>query len=188
MSPDLREQIHESLNLRETDDLLEIWQAHNSAEWSELAFEVIAEILRERLGEIPPQPAAVHTLDADEDAADLDADDDGPGDGAPDAENAPVFYDPRQVLRLASWLGWVGIAYAIYAILANLQRWPGTLQLVQSFFLQTPQFDFLARLIAVVITGLDIVIAVAICYFPLRALAHVLEILMEMEFNSRKQK
>jgi hypothetical protein len=55
MSNDLREQIHNELNLRETEDLLEIWRANDHEEWSDTAFEVIREILSERLGEVPPQ-------------------------------------------------------------------------------------------------------------------------------------
>jgi hypothetical protein len=52
---DLRNQIYNSMNLKETDELIEIWQRHNSNEWSDFAFEVVEEILRDRLGELPPQ-------------------------------------------------------------------------------------------------------------------------------------
>jgi hypothetical protein len=55
MDENLREQIFNSMNIRETDDLIEIWKAHNISEWSELAFDVVKEILIERLGELPPQ-------------------------------------------------------------------------------------------------------------------------------------
>jgi len=51
----LRKQIYDNLNLRETEDLLEIWQAANTDEWAEGTFEIIREILLERLGSVPPQ-------------------------------------------------------------------------------------------------------------------------------------
>ncbi|MFT3892391.1 MAG: hypothetical protein QM730_12215 [Anaerolineales bacterium] len=53
MNDDLRSQIYNELNLRETDDLLDIWHANDHEEWSDTAFEVIKEILTDRLGEIP---------------------------------------------------------------------------------------------------------------------------------------
>ncbi len=57
MQPDdriyMKTQIHQNLNTRETDDLLEIWQQADLEEWTELALEVVGEILQERLGETP---------------------------------------------------------------------------------------------------------------------------------------
>jgi hypothetical protein len=55
MNDDLRSQIHNSMSLKETSELINIWQRHNLNEWSDLAFEVVENILRERLGELPPQ-------------------------------------------------------------------------------------------------------------------------------------
>ncbi len=51
----LREQIYNSLNLRETEELVDIWQTHDSEMWTDLAFEVVKNILQTRLGELPPQ-------------------------------------------------------------------------------------------------------------------------------------
>ncbi len=57
MSDELRTQIYNSLLLRDTEDLLEIWQSANTDEWSEDVFDILKEILFERLGDVPPQPA-----------------------------------------------------------------------------------------------------------------------------------
>jgi hypothetical protein len=54
MNDDLRNQIYNSMSLKETDELIDTWQKHNSNQWSALAFEVIKDILRDRLGELPP--------------------------------------------------------------------------------------------------------------------------------------
>ena len=45
--------IQRELNLRETEDLVEIWQEHDKAKWSESAFEAIRLILLKRTGEVP---------------------------------------------------------------------------------------------------------------------------------------
>jgi hypothetical protein len=55
MSDDFRKQLYRNLNQKETDELIEIWQANNHIEWTEMTFDLIREILRERLSELPPQ-------------------------------------------------------------------------------------------------------------------------------------
>jgi tetratricopeptide (TPR) repeat protein len=55
MADDLRSQIYNNLVIRDTEDLLEIWQDGDTAQWSEEALEVVEEILIQRLGEVPPQ-------------------------------------------------------------------------------------------------------------------------------------
>ena len=51
----MKSQIRDTLRLKETEELLEIWQQANHEEWTDLAFEVVQEILKERLGEVPAQ-------------------------------------------------------------------------------------------------------------------------------------
>jgi tetratricopeptide (TPR) repeat protein len=53
MKESLRQKMHESLANRETDDLLEIWQDGSDQDWQPEAFDVIADILHERLGHLP---------------------------------------------------------------------------------------------------------------------------------------
>lgn len=55
MNDDLRDQIYSNMLLKETDELIEIWQKHDTGEWTEMAFEVVREILQNRLGELPLQ-------------------------------------------------------------------------------------------------------------------------------------
>ncbi len=49
----LKKQIRERMLLKETEELLEIWNKDDHGEWSEEAFQVVNEILRERLGRAP---------------------------------------------------------------------------------------------------------------------------------------
>jgi len=56
MENDLRKQIYNYHNVLETEDLLETWQKHDTDEWREETFEIIEQILLERLGQLPPRP------------------------------------------------------------------------------------------------------------------------------------
>jgi tetratricopeptide (TPR) repeat protein len=47
-------QTYRDIFLKETDELLEIWQNGNYDEWEEDAISIISEILKERLGYLPP--------------------------------------------------------------------------------------------------------------------------------------
>jgi tetratricopeptide (TPR) repeat protein len=57
MPNSLRTQIYNNLESKDTDELLEIWQNGDAQEWSEAAFEIVEEILRKRLGGLPPRSA-----------------------------------------------------------------------------------------------------------------------------------
>jgi tetratricopeptide (TPR) repeat protein len=62
MTNDLRQQIYNNLNLRETEDLLEIWQNGDPADWEKFTFEIIEKILVERLGGLPAQATKTQLL------------------------------------------------------------------------------------------------------------------------------
>jgi len=55
MDNTLRAQIRLNQSIKETDELIEIWQNHDLNEWSELTFDAIKEILIERQVVLPPQ-------------------------------------------------------------------------------------------------------------------------------------
>ncbi|MFZ1040668.1 MAG: tetratricopeptide repeat protein [Anaerolineales bacterium] len=57
MDDDLRAQIYNELSLRETEDLIKIWQEKNLDEYEKYTFEMVREILLERLGYLPSQSA-----------------------------------------------------------------------------------------------------------------------------------
>src|ERR1043165_9307374 len=100
MNNEFRQQIYNELNLRETDDLLDIWLENNREEWSDEAFSVISEILKQRGTEIPRQDE----MSLDEKNSSTE------NDGFSDAElkiiadqNPPDFYDPFAVLQVSKW-------------------------------------------------------------------------------------
>jgi tetratricopeptide (TPR) repeat protein len=63
MHNELRQQIHDNLVVKSTDDLLEIWQNGDPEEWDEITFELVAEILTERRQELPARSAKAGVKD-----------------------------------------------------------------------------------------------------------------------------
>lgn len=55
MNDNLRAQIYNNLIIKDTEELLEIWQSGDPSEWEEEVFEIVKELLVERLGAVPPQ-------------------------------------------------------------------------------------------------------------------------------------
>ncbi len=52
---DLQNQIYETMKLKETEELLDIWKTNDRIAWTNDAFLIIEKILKERLGTVPPQ-------------------------------------------------------------------------------------------------------------------------------------
>jgi hypothetical protein len=69
MSDDLRQTIYLNFSQRDTEELLEIWRAHDREQWSETAFDVIREILQERQVELPQESQPTHSADRSSSAA-----------------------------------------------------------------------------------------------------------------------
>ncbi|KPL76887.1 hypothetical protein ADN00_09805 [Ornatilinea apprima] len=62
MNEQRRQQIQNNLTFKATDELLEIWQSGDASEWEAGVFDIIAEILQERLGALPPQSLETQAL------------------------------------------------------------------------------------------------------------------------------
>jgi len=187
MSSDLRDQIYNNLNLKDTNELLEIWQENNRGDWSDLAFGVIAEILQRRLAQLPPQDEAIYIHSDPEDNGGADEDEVAdPDNKFLDEDNTPVFYKPRDVLFLVNRLQWAALASVVLSVVIfYVQQFQNLQVTYSSFFLRAPQFAFIGTLLALGFIALEGVVVFLGTYLPLRALAVVLNILMEMEFNSR---
>ncbi len=99
MSKDLGRQeyvIRANLEARETEDLLEIWHLHDTAEWTDTAFDVLQDILLERLGEVPRR---------DPEFANSRAESQGEGRALPD-----FLHNTDKVFSISYWakiLSWV---------------------------------------------------------------------------------
>jgi len=63
MSDNNRKQIYENFNQKSTNELIEIWQTNNRVDSNDMTFDVIREILLERLATIPPQNEPITEAD-----------------------------------------------------------------------------------------------------------------------------
>ena len=62
MSDTLRSQIYNNLIIKDTEELLEIWQRGDTSEWQDEVFEIVKEILVKRLGYVPSQTNEAQVL------------------------------------------------------------------------------------------------------------------------------
>jgi len=73
------------------------------------------------------------------------------------------------------------------SILLGLLTFPQTLDIMQSYFINSYQdMTIIIWLLALISISVAIVFQIAITYFPLKALAYTLKMLMQFEHNSRK--
>jgi hypothetical protein len=182
MNEELREQIHNNLKLKDIYELLEIWRINNRVVWSDTTFEVLREILKEKMREIPLQEQPI--LKEEEEIV---QDNKGLKNWEVillNKESQPELYNPAEVITFGRNVNRLAIAVAVvYILLAFLNS-----QALQMYLQGTSlsfndiTISFPNILTALLYPSLQIVFT----YFPLKALAHILRILMEMEFNSRK--
>ncbi len=100
MNDELREQIRNNLNLKDIYELLEIWRINNRVVWSDTTFEVLREILKERIGEIPPQDEPILESKGDTEENDVDYGLEEWEANLLNDENQPELYDTLDVLKL----------------------------------------------------------------------------------------
>lgn len=182
MNEELRKQIHNNLNEKETDDLLEIWETNDRVEWSDLAFEVLQDILTERIGSLPPQNGPILERKTDEGDDDLEEWETK----LLDDENQPDFYDPVEVLSLRDNINKVAKVAVFVYIALSILNFPAFQNIL--FGMKISASNMPEIIWGFLVTVLGTAIEIALAYFPLKAMGHILRILMEMEFNSRKVK
>ncbi len=188
MSDDLRSQVRNNLDIKETDELLAIWQANDRAAWTGMTFELLEEILQERLGEVPPQDSLPAEMpggaNVKRESAGLAAWEEK----LLADDNQPEFYDPVEVVSLVNTIDKVALAAVGLNVFVGLSTFGMFRDVFEGFFRFTENglvsvLSFFFNIFFVVVSiGLGIVVT----YFPLKALAHILRILAEMEYNSRK--
>jgi hypothetical protein len=183
MNNDLRKQIYDTLNLKETDELLDIWEADNKEEWSEAAFEVIKEILDKRGVEIPEQGNFVPDETEDEENEEFTEEETK----ILDDEHPPVFYDPFEVLKVSGWIEIAAKVTVGFILVYNLIHYSSSRNIISSYFANNP-IPFLEMFLTLVLIAINFAVGAGFTYFALIALSKGLRILMEMEFNSRKSK
>ena len=180
MNDNLRSQIYRNLDLKETEELLEIWTTNDHVEWSDQAFEVLEEILRKRIDDLPPQNDSIREVEVE------DAEDDNLEAWEAkllDNENQPEFYDTLEVVDVNNKINKLAKIFIYVTIGLTILDFGSFRSLFQGIFPTLGEIPTL--LISVLMTSVAVAINIAIVYFSLKALAQILRILMEMEFNSR---
>lgn len=188
MNNDLRKQIRGHLNLKTTDELLDIWQTNDRVEWSEAAFEEIKEILAERGEEMSEQdePINEHVEEVDADVKYFRLTEQELK--IIDAEEQPELYDPLDVLFIKKRIEQAAVASIVLVTITGLFHFPESKNLALSLLQGYPPLILLATPLAVISTIIGVSMVVITTYLPLKALARILQILMEMEFSSRTNK
>lgn len=192
MSEILREQIRNNLKLKDIYELLEIWKTNNRIEWSETTFEVLHEILKEKLREIPPQDAPILAENEFEESDDQNTGLEEWEEKIIDSEKQPELYNSLQVVTLRRTIDRLAIVVIVVYILEAVLNSQLIQILFQGVSISTNNgfsisINDLENFIRyMLITSMNVALKIILTYFPLKALSHILRILMEMEFNSRK--
>jgi hypothetical protein len=171
------------MNIKETDELLEIWRTNDRFEWSDEAFNAVKEILKERGVKIPKQaePVYEHEEEINKDDYEFSKEELK----IVDDENPPAFYDPFEVILLTKRLDWMLKVMIVFIVLYSIINFPNSRNIIQGFFIQNPK-PALEFVISALVAFLNAALGIIIMYVPLKALTYILRILMEMEFRSRK--
>jgi len=181
MSEDTREIIFYNLNLKDTQELVEIWQTNDRVEWMDDTFDVIKDILLERLGELPPQnePVWEHIEEDIEDGLETFLND------CEAKENQPIFYNPRRILQLDTWLSRVAVFAMIVAFLTQLGNFDEIRTTIQKIEFAGAVWFYMSWLTSILVCIGSALLESILIFFSCKALGAILKILMEMEFNSR---
>jgi len=185
MNNELRNQIYDSLNLKDTDELLGIWQTNDHLEWSDSAFDSIRKILTKRGIEIPEQDEPI-LEEIEEDVLQKRYNITEEEWRIINDERPPEFYDPFDVVIITKRIEFAAVASIVFVTLSALLQYQYAENLARSYLQNYPSMENLVLPMTWTSIALAMTLAVVTTYFPLKALAHILRILMEMEFNSRK--
>ncbi len=164
--------IYSNLNRKETNELLNIWTEQNKNEWTEIALEVVKQILLERLGEIPE--ISQTSLPIKNQRKNIEQ---------INSENPPEFYDPLQVWRLEKSLAIASKIMIGIIVIYSILNYKNTYNLVWPYFMED---RVMVSAISIFIVVINILVVVCIIYFPMKAFGKILRLLMQMEYNSRR--
>lgn len=178
MTENERETIYRNLILLDTDELVNHWLKHDDNEWMPIAFEVMEEILIERLGELPQQgyipskpTPPVQEKRKSTSLNELKV---------LIKDNDPVFYDPNKVIILIKWIFRVlnGIIF-LYVVQFLFNNW--------YYFDALKEYELSSALwIDIGFSFVTLLVTIFVLFVEMRTLAYILKILREMEINSRK--
>lgn len=101
-------------------------------------------------------------------------------------ENPPVFYNPANVIKVAKWLFNLSYVSIFIIVLSGIPKLANAKTVVDYWLSSYPMFNSLGWLITGFIVIIGLILQYFLYVFGLRAVANLLGILMEIEYNSRK--
>lgn len=183
MSDQPNASIFASMRQKETDELLRIWARNDRAEWTAEAFEVIRQVLEERQVEVPPQGEPLEEggepeEESEQSLAELWA--------ILAEKEPPEFYNAKEVLALVQRMqkfAKIALVVTVITALPYLLTYQYT---VHTYFSMDPDKSWLAWIIALVFWVLLAGFSAGLYFYGFKAVAFVLQMLLEMEFRSRE--
>ena len=167
----LRYQILLNMQEKTTDELLEIWKRNDQEEWTKDAFEVIEDILQERLGQVPAQnpPPSDEEMDMVDEAGEEDEDAD---------EESDSFHSQRIILGISSLADLASrLVLIVGAILIGIR----ILVAIQDISSSNAGLSLLYSVGASIITW-------GVNYIILQAISLGLLLFLDIEWNTRPTK
>jgi len=155
------EQIRRSLEIHDTEELLEIWRSEDNSEWTDEAVAIAGEILTTRLGELPPK-----SIEADDDE-----------DEGLDDYLDPRTYNIQKAQNLASQSRVFAKTFLVLILLVVVVTFVAYSQSDQWFNVATLSSMFFALLIPV---G-----SCVLAYILLTAIGYGLDLLADIADNTR---
>jgi hypothetical protein len=179
------QQVYERMNLRGTEELLVIWAKNDRVEWSDLTFEVIKSILHERSVAPTAQndPVYAHPspkgisyklkefLGISEEADRLTA----------DGETANLFYRPQKVALLQKWIRLTVIVVIVANVVPAILSLFSVKWTVMYFGDRWGLISYAASILVALVGGIVLPVT------ALKGISYILNILMQLECNSRTQ-
>jgi hypothetical protein len=169
MNNEYFQQIYRTLDLKETDELLEIWKRNDREEWTDEALKAIEIILTNRLKSLPEkytvEESNVQSIKLT----------------VAKEENPTVYYLPRKVIRLCQIMDIAAPISVIAFLISNYQ-----ILYQQVFSLFQPYDDKTGVIIQFVLLLLTLFVNCVLLYFVLRVFSSILRILLQIADNSLK--
>jgi ABC-type multidrug transport system fused ATPase/permease subunit len=167
LSKEWIDQLRRTLDQKDTEELIEIWQRNDRDAWSDGAFDAIRIILQERIGELPPQEFIKNNH---ENIDDVERDQ--------VEEPADKYFDLDRLISTSTqsqYLAWFFLVFAgvslVFVIYMSAQQ-------IQSgnfmYFLPTIISSFLSILLA------------GFFFVFLKALSEIIYVLMDIEENTSR--
>jgi hypothetical protein len=160
-SDSLSDEIYNELNLKSTDELLEIWKTNDRSVWSDDGFKAINKILLERQGSVPPQEAAAPSEESDEDTY----------------YNLDRITSIATIANVLAWIILVGDLIALIAYL-RLGLLSNSVNLFQYLTNQSNVLNLLIWSVVYIVPGLFF-------FVLLRGLSEAMYMLLEIAENGR---